>query len=84
MKKVAIVLLMGLAISLVGCTKEDVTNACEEVIEFDTRTLDNELIYIVKVDANGVNRIYQVTEEVWNNLKAEESSNGFACLTTLN
>jgi len=86
MKKVAIVLLMGLAIGMtfMSCTKEDVSDACEEVIEFTTRTLDNELIYVVKVDDNGVNRIYQVTEEVWNNLKAEELSNGFACLKNLN
>ena len=83
MKKVLLVLAIGLA--MMSCTKDEVSTNCnEEVIEFDTRTLDNELIYIVKVDDNGIIRRYQVSEEVWYNLKAEELENGFACLTTLN
>jgi len=86
MKKVAIVLLMGLAIGMtfMSCTKEDVSDDCEEVIEFSTRITSVGLTYVVKVDDNGIIRRYQVSEEIWYNLKAEELSNGFACLKTLN
>ena len=88
MKKVSIVLLMGLAIGMtfMSCSKEEVQNDCEKVIEFSTRLSETEydLIHIVKVEVNGVIYKYQVTEAVWYNLKAEESQNGFACLTTLN
>ena len=86
MKKVSIVLLMGLAIGMtfMSCTKEDVSDACEEVIQFSTPITSVGLTYVVKVDDNGIIRRYQVSEEIWHNLKAEELENGFACLKTLN
>ena len=84
MKKLLLVLV--LAVTMFSCSKEEVQDACEKVIEFSTRVSETEydLIHIVKVDVNGVTYKYQVTETVWYNLKAEESQNGFACLTTLN
>ena len=88
MKKVSIVLLMGLAIGMtfMSCSKEEVlTNCNEEVIGFSTQLSDTQYttLYLVDiVDSEGVVSTKEVSEWTWNNLKDEVAENGFACLTS--
>ena len=79
-----IVLLMGLAIAVISCTKDEVENCNKKVIELTLDFNGSYFIYLVRVDDNGDYSTIEVTEEVWEDLAVEELENGFACFPTLN
>ena len=81
-----IVLLMGLAIAVLSCTKEEVPTDCDkEVIGLSTQLSETGylLVYVATVNSNGVTYRYQVSETTWNNLQEEIAENGSACLTSI-
>ena len=81
-----IVLLMGLAVAVLSCTKEDVpTNCNKEVVGFSTQLSETEYVllhFVDVVDSNGVTTTTEVSEATYNQLQGDINENGFACLTS--